>query len=209
MRHDVSQSRLFNLWCFRVNQRFRAVGLVWRSVAQAFARPAVKPIMRLLHFLLADASRQLALREALAQEPFGFLADPALPEVVRWAKQGSTLIFSATRACEANSLLWSSVTKPGGWPFRALSFSAATHSAVLRRASPPRSSFLRSMSVDRHAPPALPATASSPPVAYHCGRSSERPPTSPCRRGASALCPHARVAQGVRGGPWSLFRMMF
>ena len=57
--------------------------LVRRSIAQAFARSAVEPIVHLLHPLLADAREGLALREVFPKQAVGVLVGPALPRVVR------------------------------------------------------------------------------------------------------------------------------
>lgn len=80
--HD---SRLAVLFLFRLEssnqtQRFRAVNLVRRPVAQAFARPAVELIVRLLHALLAHARQRFAFRKVLAQEAVGVLVGAAAPE---------------------------------------------------------------------------------------------------------------------------------
>ena len=56
--------------------------LVRRSVAQAFAQPAVELIVHLLHPSLADAAQRLPLREVLAQQAVGVLVGPALPGMV-------------------------------------------------------------------------------------------------------------------------------
>ena len=74
---------LISLESSNQTQRFRAVNLVRRPVAQAFARPAVELIVRLLHALLAHARQRFAFRKVLAQEAVGVLVGAALPRMVR------------------------------------------------------------------------------------------------------------------------------